>query len=71
VLAAFGWGYEPADDPEAHHAHVAHAGDDGHGDGDEPHDGDEPRDGDGDGGEPVAVSAAEPPSGATTEEASE
>jgi cytochrome c oxidase subunit I len=71
VLAAFAWGYEPADDPEAHHAHVAHAGHDGHGDGDEPHDGDEPRDGDGDGGEPVAVSAAEPPSGATTEEASE
>ncbi len=71
VLAAFAWGYEPADDPEAHHAHVAHAGHDGHGDGDEPHDGDEPRDGDGDGGEPVAVSAGEPPSGATTEEASE
>jgi cytochrome c oxidase subunit I len=71
VLAAFGWGYEPADDPEAHHAHVAHAGHDGHGDGDEPHDGDEPRDGDGDGGEPVAVTAGEPPSGASTEEASE
>jgi cytochrome c oxidase subunit I len=71
VLAAFAWGYEPADDPEAHHAHVAHAGHDGHGDGDEPHDGDEPRDGDGDGGEPVAVSAGEPPSGATTEETSE
>jgi cytochrome c oxidase subunit I len=71
VLAAFAWGYEPADDPEAHHAHVAHAGHDGHGDGDEPHDGDEPQDGDGDGGEPVAVSAGEPPSGATTEETSE
>jgi cytochrome c oxidase subunit I len=71
VLAAFAWGYEPADDPEAHHAHVAHAGHDGHGDGDEPHDGDEPRDGDGDGGEPVAVSAGEAPSGATTEETSE
>jgi cytochrome c oxidase subunit I len=63
VLAAFAWGYEPADDPEAHHGHAGH---DGHGDG---HDG---GDGDGDGGgdghdeEPVAVGAG---TGATGEEA--
>ena len=24
VLAGFGWGLEPADDPEAHHGHAAH-----------------------------------------------
>ncbi len=61
VLAAFAWGYEPADDPEAHHAHAAH---DGHGDGhdDNGHEGD--GDGDGDGAEPVAVGA-----GTTGEEA--
>jgi cytochrome c oxidase subunit I len=63
VLAAFAWGYEPADDPEAHHGHAGH---DGHGDG---HDG---GDSDGDGGgdghdeEPVAVGAG---TGATGEEA--
>ena len=45
VLAAFAWGYEPADDPEAH-AHHAHAGHNGHDDG---HDGAEP--------EPAGVSA--------------
>jgi cytochrome c oxidase subunit I len=63
VLAAFAWGYEPADDPEAHHAHAGH---DGHGDG--PTDGDGAGDGDGDGhdGEPVSVGAG---TGATGEEA--
>ena len=31
VIAAFGWGYEPADDPEAHHGPHDHDGhDDGH-----------------------------------------
>jgi hypothetical protein len=45
VLAAFAWGYEPADDPEAHHAHAGHDGqDDGEGEGD-----DGPGDGDGGG----------------------
>jgi cytochrome c oxidase subunit 1 len=44
VLGAFGWGYEPADDPEAHHGtHGDGHGPDGHGpDGEGP-------DGDGDG----------------------
>jgi len=31
VIAGFGWGYEPADDPEAHHGPGAHG--DGHDDG--------------------------------------
>jgi cytochrome c oxidase subunit I len=59
VIAAFGWGYEPADDPEAHHGPHDH---DGHDDG---HDGAtaeiEPAgesDGDGDGDGEAAV--AEP-----------
>jgi hypothetical protein len=47
VIAGFGWGYEPADDPEAHH------GPDGHGGHDDGHDGAEAEvpagDGDGDG----------------------
>jgi cytochrome c oxidase subunit I len=31
VIAGFGWGYEPADDPEAHHGPHGHEGhDDGH-----------------------------------------
>jgi cytochrome c oxidase subunit I len=30
VIGGFGWGYEPADDPEAHHGPPGH---DGHGDG--------------------------------------
>ncbi len=65
VLAAFAWGYEPADDPEAHHAHAGH---DGHGDGPTDGDGDGAGDGDGDGhdGEPVSVGAG---TGATGEEA--
>jgi cytochrome c oxidase subunit 1 len=65
VLAAFAWGYEPADDPEAHHAHAGH---DGHGDGDGPGDGDGAGNGDGDGhdSEPVSVGAG---TGATGEEA--
>jgi cytochrome c oxidase subunit 1 len=48
ILGAFGWGYEPSDDPEAHHGHGDAHGDghaDGHADGDG-HDGDGP-DGDG------------------------
>jgi cytochrome c oxidase subunit 1 len=61
VLAAFAWGYEPADDPEAHHGHAEHGdGDDGHGDGDG---GDG---GDGHDEEPVAVGAG---TGTTGEEA--
>jgi cytochrome c oxidase subunit 1 len=65
VLAAFAWGYEPADDPEAHHAHAGH---DGHGDGHVPVDGGGDGDGDGDGHEaqPVSVGAG---MGATGEEA--
>ncbi len=60
VLSVFGWGYEPADDPEAHHGHGSGGHDDGHdGDG---HDGD----GDGD-GELAAVGAG--PQGAGDEEA--
>jgi cytochrome c oxidase subunit 1 len=32
VIGGFGWGYEPADDPEAHHGPDGHGGhDDGHG----------------------------------------
>jgi cytochrome c oxidase subunit 1 len=62
VLAAFGWGYEPADDPEAHHGHGGH---DGHGDGNG-HAGD--GDGDGD-GELATVGAG--PAGAAGEEASD
>jgi cytochrome c oxidase subunit 1 len=58
VLSVFGWGYEPADDPEAHHGH----GPGGHDDG---HDGDG-HDGDGD-GELAAVGAG--PQGAGDEEA--
>jgi cytochrome c oxidase subunit I len=66
ILAAFAWGYEPADDPEAHHAHAGH---DGHGDGHDDGHGDGQGDGDGDGhdGEPVTVAAG---TGATGEEAS-
>jgi cytochrome c oxidase subunit 1 len=60
VLGAFAWGYEPADDPEAHHGHGGH--DDGHGDG--------AGDGDGDGdGELATVGAG--PAGTTDEEASD
>ena len=60
VLSVFGWGYEPADDPEAHHGHGSGGHDDGHdGDG---HD----EDGDGD-GELAAVGAG--PQGAGDEEA--
>jgi cytochrome c oxidase subunit I len=62
ILAAFAWGYEPADDPEAHHAHAGH---DGHGDGHDDGQGD--GDGDGHDGEPVTVAAG---TGATGEEAS-
>ncbi len=61
VIAAFGWGYEPADDPEAHHGPHDH---DGHDDG---HDGAEaelePGDaagGDGDGDEPARSGEPEP-----------
>ncbi len=69
VLSAFGWGYEPADDPEAHHAHAAHG--DGHGgNGHEGGNGSggngAATDGDGGGsGETAAVGAA---SGAASEE---
>jgi cytochrome c oxidase subunit 1 len=59
VLSAFGWGYEPADDPEAHHGHGPGGHDDGHDDG---HGGD----GDGD-GELAAVGAGR--QGAGDEEA--
>jgi cytochrome c oxidase subunit 1 len=55
VLAGFAWGFEPADDPEAH-AH-AHADGDGHSNGS----------GNGDGEEPAAVGAGT----ATDEEASD
>src|SRR5690606_9400774 len=49
VLAGFGWGYEPADDPEAHHGPEAN--------------GDEPAaDGDGAEREPVGVTAGAPES---------
>jgi cytochrome c oxidase subunit I len=57
VLAGFAWGFEPADDPEAH-AH-AHADGDGHGDGD--------GHSNGNGEEPAAVGAGT----ATDEEASD
>ncbi|HEX8802769.1 MAG TPA: cytochrome c oxidase subunit I [Acidimicrobiales bacterium] len=50
VLGGFAWGFEPADDPEAHHGHGAH-GPDGH-DGDDGHEDAEP------GVEPAAVAAA-------------
>jgi cytochrome c oxidase subunit I len=70
VLSAFGWGYEPADDPEAHHAHAAHG--DGHGgnghEGGNGSGGNGAGDGDGNGGgsgETAAVGAA---SGAASEE---
>jgi cytochrome c oxidase subunit 1 len=65
VIAAYGWGYEPADDPEAHHAHAGPGGD-GHEGGDGPGDGHD-GDGDGDGGEPAAVAAS--PAPASDEEA--
>jgi cytochrome c oxidase subunit 1 len=57
VASLFGWGYEPADDPEAHHAHAAHG--DGHagGNGQTGGNGDGSGDGDGDGHEPAAVGA--------------
>ena len=67
VIAGFGWGYEPADDPDAHHGPEGH---DGHG---ADNDGaaaelDEPSGGDGDTGEaapePAGVGAA-PSSGET------
>src|SRR5262245_49305051 len=52
VLSAFGWGYEPPDDPESHHAHAVHG--DGNGSA-----GEAAGDGDGDGsGETAAVGAA-------------
>src|SRR5262245_18375013 len=54
VLAAFAWGYEPADDPEAHHGHAEHNGD-GHGEGHDDGGGDGT--GDGHDSEPVAVGA--------------
>jgi cytochrome c oxidase subunit 1 len=65
VLSAFGWGYEPADDPEAHaaHAHGDGHGGDGHGNGDGSG-GNGAGDGDGDGagtGETAAVGAASGP----------
>jgi cytochrome c oxidase subunit I len=63
VLAAFAWGYEPADDPEAHHGHAGH--DDGHDGGGDGHD-DDGEGGDGHDEEPVSVGAA---TGATGEEA--
>ncbi len=59
VLAAYGWGYEPADDPEAHHAHAAHG--DGDGSGGNGQGGDSDGHG-GDGGEPAAVAAGSPAS---------
>jgi cytochrome c oxidase subunit I len=60
VLGAFAWGYEPADDPEAHHGQGGH--DDGHGDGD--------GQGDGDGDDELATVGAGP-AGTTDEEASD
>ncbi len=64
VIGAFGWGYEPADDPEAHHGPHGH---DGHDDG---HDGAEADRDDVDGadeadsaGEPVAGSGEPEPAG--------
>jgi cytochrome c oxidase subunit I len=79
VIAGFGLGYEPADDPEAHHGPGAHG--DGHGDGDhgaeaelpDHGDGEEPA-GDGE-PEPVGVTASggsgsEPSSSASDEKAS-
>jgi cytochrome c oxidase subunit 1 len=54
VLAAFAWGFEPADDPETHAVH----GHDDHGDGHGP-DGSGDDDGSGDGGEPAAVGAGD------------
>src|SRR4029453_17666812 len=69
VAAIYGWAYEPADDPEAHHAHLIH----GNGEwGDGPGDG-ESGDGDGNrpgsGPEPAAVGASSGP-GESEEEAS-
>jgi len=64
VLAAFAWGYEPADDPEAHHGHAGH--DDGHAGGGDGHDDDGEGGGDGHDEEPVSVGAG---TGATGEEA--
>jgi cytochrome c oxidase subunit 1 len=70
VIAAFGWGYEPADDPEAHHGppHDHDGHDDGHdGAAAELEPGDEAGgDGEGDGdreaaeAEPAGVSASTP-----------
>ena len=47
MIAAFGWGYEPADDPEAHHGHGAHG--DGHDDGHDGAEAEAPAAGDGEG----------------------
>jgi cytochrome c oxidase subunit I len=69
VLAVYGWGYEPADDPEAHHAHAAHG--DGHSGNGESGDGDGGGGGNGDGGpEPAAVGAPSGLGGESEEEAS-
>jgi cytochrome c oxidase subunit 1 len=55
VASLFGWGYEPADDPEAHHAHDAHGDGQAGGNGQTGGNGD--GSGDGDGHEPAAVGA--------------
>jgi cytochrome c oxidase subunit 1 len=61
LLAAYGWGLEPADDPEAVHGHGHDDHGDGHGDNGDGDDHDGSDDGDGDDGaaEPVAVTAGD------------
>jgi hypothetical protein len=60
LLAAYAWGFEPADDPEAAHAHAAHG--DGHGDdaaGGDGDEGDQGHEGQGPTEEPAAVAAGD------------
>jgi cytochrome c oxidase subunit I len=73
VIGGFGWGYEPADDPEAHHGPDGHDAHDGHGGAElEPADGEggdgEVGDGEGDrarSGDAVPAGVTEPGSTAT------
>jgi cytochrome c oxidase subunit 1 len=61
LLAGFGWGYEPADDPEAHHG--PHG--DGHGPGHDDGDAHAGGDGDGERDEDAPGPAGEVPAGVT------
>ena len=69
VTGIYGWAYEPADDPEAHHAHLTHG--DGHaGNGESGEGGDGHGDGDGAGPEPAAVGVSSGPGDESEQEAS-